>query len=674
MWQLSLFKEFDMKKNGCFFWGGFLLLVAAIVWAGCTSQAIDTPPSGNSDASEQTEDDAAQDNSPALVISADPGDTADVPLVPNSKDISTLGLANPVIIVFNEKSAPTVTEGVNAAVNAETSHVAVTLTAAGSNIVAQGVCTDGSITVTGNYAFNLYLNGLELTSVSGSAINNDGPKAMIVTLVEGTSNRLIDGAGGRQKAAFYSNGDFTIGGSGSLEVRGKTTHAIAAKGAFTQTGGTIWAKEAVKDGINAKTVSVSDGAFTARTKGDGIQGDDGVAITGGAFSIITTADDVKAHGVKSDGDIVLGTGGGGTIPDLAITVYGNGSKALSADGNITIHSGRFTLNTAGNGYWDTTSDETDKTSACAGIKCDGSLLINGGTFAVLSTGTGGKGISVDGDITINGGTFNIATTGKTYVYSAAYDTKSKAIKSDNNLTINNGTIVIKTSTDGAEGLECEYELTINGGIIEINSYDDAINASGGEDGRSGRIVITGGSIFCNSSGNDGIDSNGTITISGGTIVSLGTTAPEEGFDCDNNTFSITGGTLIGLGGATSKPSAGTTTVCTVECNVVYNDLYHIEAADGAEIMTFKMPRTYSSTVCMLFGGSGMARGTSYTLYSGGSVSGGTNFHGLYSGATYTKGSALGTFTGSAYTTLGTASGSPGPGGQRGKPGAPRGAR
>jgi hypothetical protein len=256
------------------------------------------------------------------------------------------------------------------------------------------------------------------------------------------------------------------------------------------------------------------------------------------------------------------------------------------------------------------------------------------------------------------------------VYSTAYDTKSKAVKSDKNLTINNGTIVIKTSTDGAEGLECEYALTINGGIIEINSCDDAINASGGDDGKSGHILITGGSIFCNASDNDGIDSNGTIAISGGTVIALGTTKPEEGFDCDNNTFAITGGTLIGFGGATSKPTANVTTVCTVECNMNYASLYHIEAADGVEIMTFKMPRAYDGTVCMLFGGAEMERGTSYTLYSGGGVSGGTNFHGLYSGATYTKGSAVGTFTGSAYATLGTASGSPGPGGQPGKPGAP----
>jgi hypothetical protein len=656
------YRRFDVKKNtAVIFLRGSFFIAAALVWTACPNPADET--TGNPD----QEKSGGENNGVPMVT--DPGDTADAALVPASKDISDLGLANPLIITFSEAAAaPTVKGGTNATASPETNHVTVTLTASGADIVAQGINAEGSLTFSGDYDFNLYLNGLGLTSSGGGAINNDGTGTMKVTLVEKTENRLIDGAGGSQKAAFYSKGDFTITGGGTLEVRGKTAHAIAAKGAFTQSGGTIRVKESVKDGINAKTVSVSGGAFTARTKGDGIQGDSGVTITGGTFTIITTADDVKAHGIKSDENIAIG-GSGGSAPGITVTVYGSGSKCISADGDITVSSGNLTLNTAGDGYWDTTAEEDDKTTACAGIKCDGDLLIKGGALTIVSTGTGGKGISVDGDIIIDGGTLDVTTAGATYVYSAAYDTKSKAIKSDNNLTINDGTLSIKTYTDGAEGLECEYTLTINGGTIEINSYDDAINASGGDDGKSGSIIITGGKIFCNSSGNDGIDSNGTIAVSGGTVIALGTTAPEEGFDCDNNPFTVTGGTLIGFGGATSKPTSAASK-CAVECNVRYASLYHIEASDGTAIMTFEMPRTYSGTVCMLFGGGEMTRGTSYTLYSGGGVSGGSNFHGLYSGATYTKGSAVGTFTGSAYATVGTPSGSPPGPGQPEMPGGP----
>jgi hypothetical protein len=431
-------------------------------------------------------------------------------------------------------------------------------------------------------------------------------------------------------------------------------------------------KEAASDGVNAKSVTVTGGSWTSRTVGDGLQGDDGVSITGGAFSIITQADQVKAHGVKSDGDITIGAGGTAG-PTMDITVYGSGAKCLSADGGVAIHGGTLALSTAGNGYWDTTETEADKTTGCAGIKCDGDLLIDGGNTTIVSTGTGGKGISVDGDITIAGGVVNVTTSGKTYKYSNAYDTKSKAIKSDNNLTISGGTVRCKTYTDGAEGLECEYKLTISGGLVELETYDDGINASGGDTGRAGEVIISGGKIFCSASNNDGIDSNGTITISGGTIISLGATSPEEGFDCDNNTFKIIGGALIGIGGATSKPTNGVSTQCAVEANVTASTLYRIEDAAGNAALTFKPSRNYIGTVCILFSSPGMAAGTTYTFYSGGSVSGGANFHGLYSGADYTKGTSVASFTASApYATVGTSSGSPGAGGQPGTPGKPPG--
>ena len=107
------------------------------------------------------------------------------------------------------------------------------------------------------------------------------------------------------------------------------------------------------------------------------------------------------------------------------------------------------------------------------------------------------------------------------------------------LTINKGTINVTTSKSEAEGIESKTNLIINDGTIEVNAYDDCINAKK-------TLVINGGTIYCYSTTNDGIDSNGTMTITGGTIISAGAAAPEEGLDCDNNTFKITGGTIIGM--------------------------------------------------------------------------------------------------------------------------------
>ncbi|MDR1785115.1 MAG: carbohydrate-binding domain-containing protein [Spirochaetaceae bacterium] len=628
---------------------GILLIFLVMIFADCSfSFAADGDTEG-------------EETGALPVVAADPGSAEDGAFTPGSKTLAALGLTSPVVIDFGDNAAaPTVTQGANASVDATTTDVTVMLTTAGANIVVQGVTADGSITINGNHAFSLYLNGASVTNTDGPAFNNEDSGAATVVLVSGTTNRFYDTAGNNAvNAAFYSKGAlaFASGGNGTLELRGlgaKKGHAIATKGAFTLAGGSVWVKEAASDGVNAKSVTITGGAWDSYTIGDGLQGDDGVSITGGTFTIVTTekasdgSTNVKAHGVKSDGNITIGAAGTAG-PTMDITVYGNGSKCLSADGNLAIHSGTLSLSTAGNGYWDTTETEADKTTGCAGIKCDGDLLIDGGNTTIVSTGTGGKGISVDGDITIVGGVVDVTTSGKTYKYSNAYDTKSKAIKSDNNLTISGGTVRCKTYTDGAEGLECEYKLTISGGLVELETYDDGINASGGDTGNAGEVII-----------------------SGGTIVSVGSTSPEEGFDCDSNTFTITGGTLIGLGGATSKPTSASTQ-CAVEANVSSSTLYHIEDAAGNAVLTFKPSRGYSGTVCILASSPGMTAGTGYTFYSGGGVSGGSDFHGLYSGAAYTKGTPVASFTASApYATVGTASGSPGAGGQKGTPGAPPG--
>jgi len=175
------------------------------------------------------------------------------------------------------------------------------------------------------------------------------------------------------------------------------------------------------------------------------------------------------------------------------------------------------------------------------------------------------------------------------------------------------------------------------------------------------LYINGGSLYVYSQSNDGIDSNGTLTITGGQTISVGAGNPEEGFDCDNNTFKITGGIAIGIGGATSMPTENVSTQRSVRLGGgLANQLIHIEATDGsAEVLTFLIPRTYNT---MLFSSPKLDSGTSYTVYTGGSVTDGADSNGLYTSGTYEKSDATTgvTFTTTAMVT--TAGGSAGPGG------------
>ncbi|MFV0467805.1 MAG: carbohydrate-binding domain-containing protein [Dysgonomonas sp.] len=543
-----------------------------------------------------------------------------------------------------------------------------------------GTTTDGSLKLYSGYKYYMILNGVNITNNDGPAINIQSGKKATIVLADGTTSYLTDGTTYTanetedQKGTFFSEGQLNFEGSGTLSVKGNYGHAIASDDYIRLKTGNIIVTGAVKDGIHSKDyfrmdggslnitatsdgvecdegyVQINDGNITINSGGDGIVAsyNDGdativstVVINGGTIGI--TTNDKKGAGIKSKASSVTINAG-----SINVNVKGIASKALSSGGDMFIVNGNITLTTSGGAYYDT--DDLDVSSA-AGIKCDGNLKIDNGTLTITSSGAGGKGISADGTLVVNNGTIAVTTTGDRYVYNSSNDTAAKAIKSDGNLTVNGGSITISTSKTEAEGLESKDSLFINGGTIEIVAYDDGINATN-------HIQINGGTIYVYSQTNDGIDSNGTLTITGGTVISSGSTSPEEGFDCDQNTFKITGGLLIGTGGATSTPTAN---VCTQRSliygagSVTSGQYVQIKSSTG-DILVYKLPRTYNS-MTMLFSSPDMASGTTYTISKGGSVTGGTDFHGLYTGATYSGGTTAYTFNPtSMVTTVGSTGG------------------
>jgi hypothetical protein len=596
-------------------------------------------------------DDGGFGSDTAPVVPADPGNPEDGDFAPNPQPVN---FDNAVVITFigDSASISNPLEGNGVSVARSGAHVTVTSTVDGTEVtyVLSGVTANGSLKLYGAYKLGVALNGAGITNPNGAAINIQCKKKVTLTLVDQTVNRLMDGSpyeqveGEDMKGALFSEGQLNVYGGGTLEVRGKAKHAICTDDYFRLYSGSIYVKEAASDGVHASDeVTVEGGALDIRSAGDGVESEKStVTVTGGTLSITTTG--AKGHGLKSASATAISGS-----PNLSISTYGSASKGISAGAAVSIAGGTLAINTSGDAIYDATDGEI---SSPSGLKCDGNMTMSGGALTILSAGRGGKGISVDGTLTIDGGSVEATTTGEVFRYGRD-DASAKAIKCDGNLTVNGGTLRLKTYGVEAEGMESKATLAINGGVVEIEAYDDAINAAT-------HIQINGGSIYCRSAANDGLDCNGTITVAGGAVVSVGTSSPEEGFDCDNHTFKITGGTLVGTGGATSTPTAG---VCTQRL-LVYNgapsgvQLVRIErTSDGAEVLTFALPRTYSQSACLLFSSPQLAASTGYTIYTGGSVAGGSNFHGIYTGATYTKGTSAATFTTSTMvTTVGRSTG------------------
>lgn len=160
-----------------------------------------------------------------------------------------------------------------------------------------------------------------------------------------------------------------------------------------------------------------------------------------------------------------------------------------------------------------------------GVSCKDILKIAGGTLEVAAVNHGVKGNDA---LVIYDGQLNVTAVGD-------------GIKSDTLAAVLGGDIQIR---DCKEGLEAET-VVIHGGKIELTARDDGINAS--TDGaNTPQIYFMGGTITVQAEG-DGIDSNGSVHMSGGQVIVHGPSGRENGpLDYDME-FELTGGVLAAFG-------------------------------------------------------------------------------------------------------------------------------
>ena len=159
-------------------------------------------------------------------------DITDISVVSNpSSDVED----NTVNIVYNGTTATvTMADNVMPYVTATVSGAHVTImqtnTAAVDDdeitYVLSGTTTDGGFSLDGSYKCTVALAGLTLTNPSGAAINISNGKRIQISAKKNTVNTLTDGAGGSQTGCIYSKGQIQLQGNGTLNVTGKTKHAI----------------------------------------------------------------------------------------------------------------------------------------------------------------------------------------------------------------------------------------------------------------------------------------------------------------------------------------------------------------------------------------------------------------------------------------------------------------
>lgn len=485
----------------------------------------------------------------------------------------------------------------------------VTISKEGCYLIS-GELEDGQIIVDAGDSdkVQLVLDNASIHCSTGSAILVRNADKVKVTLAADSENELSDGTeyqtdDDNPDAALFSKDDLVINGSGSLTVQGNYKHGIAGNDDLVITGGRLTVnslshalrgKDSVaildgtfvltsqKDGIQASNtedstkgwVQIDGGNFTIQSSGDGIQAETNLSIYDGSFTI------TSGGGAVNGADHTENRGGGfgrpgGNRPDSANGQTSPEMPSQPAEGGQTpsempSQPAEGEQSSSGNesdyselifdpdDFDDTSTDDSDTTVSTKGIKAGNALLIQQGTFVIDSAD---DAIHSNYSVTIDGGSFQLSS-GDDGIHAEAY------------LNINGGTTTIAESYEGLEAAQ----IHISGGTTQVSSSDDGLNATGGSSfelvdgllvlkdisssdteqtfgGRGGMfevedncdITISGGNLTVTTSNGDGIDSNGSLNVSGGTVLVFGSSSGGEGALDYTGSSSISGGTLVALG-------------------------------------------------------------------------------------------------------------------------------
>ena len=426
--------------------------------------------------------------------------------------------------------------------------------------LVEGESSDGSLVVEADTTCIVILNGLQITSKKSAAISFPKKQKVNIELPKGSQNILCDAVSRNEKddakACLFSKGTLSFTGKGSLMVSGKYGHGIASSKNITVDGSHLMVADVIKNGIHCDKFTLKKGQIDLHLQNDaskGIKAKEELVIKGGTIEGESAGGMTNEDGdlsysslLKSDGMMNIS---GGT---LTLKQYGDGGRCISVDKDMTITAGTMNLECYGNGgqYTNTNNELDYYTPKC--ITVDDSLKIENGAVTCLSTGLGGKGI-VTGKLlsigshhkeeNVEAPTISVETQGECIINDEDEDQRfgcPKGIKSDSLLIINDGDITVTTAGMGGEGIECNDSMYVCGGKVECMTFDDGINVAR-------TIEIAGGQVYCNSENNDGIDSNGSIHISGGIVASVNQTKPNESFDSEGGQFFLTGGTVFGIG-------------------------------------------------------------------------------------------------------------------------------
>jgi hypothetical protein len=353
----------------------------------------------------------------------------------------------------------------------------------------------------------------------------------------------------------------TVSGDGA--TADGSTVTISAPGTYRINGTLDDGQVIVSSEADGLVRLVLDGADITSSTGSAIavtQADDvSVVLADGSSNSLTDAstyadtseDAPNAALFSSDAMVISGTG--------ALNVTGRSNDGIASKDGLVIASGDLTV-----------------TAVDDGVRGKDFLVVTGGALDVDATGDGLKADNEDGT-NDDGETVGYAALLGGEITVASGD---DGVHAESDLLVGDATVTVSESV---EGLEAAHIL-VTAGTVDVTSSDDGFNAAGGtstaataetaDSGAEGEpptsdtmpeggppqggggmpgeaagdfsLAITDGTVTVDAGG-DGLDSNGTLTVSGGDVTVFGPTDGGNGTLDSAGAITVNGGTLLAVG-------------------------------------------------------------------------------------------------------------------------------
>lgn len=551
-----------MKKNSIIKSATSITLLAALALTGCsatsTSNASATATSATSTSasnSSGTKSKAADSFSTDVKSGAKLAEDTHY----SAKDLTWDSSSEVTIDLSN----PTATDGVTV------SDGVITITKAGNYKLTGTYSGQIKVEAADSDMVRLILNNATITNSTGAAINVVEADEVVIYTASGTTNTVSDGssysdtASGSPDAAIYSKSDLTLAGEGTLKVEGKYEEGIHTT-----------------DGL-----VIASGTLEVNAANTGIKGKDYVDILDGTITVTASQDGIKATN-DTDGNRGWVRLSGGTVNISA------GDDGFKAERVLEISGGTLNITQANEGieaqYINILDGTVNVTSSDDGINA---------SYSTTSTSTESASTSTTQTTQNNQG--NQSAQGNQAAPQAPSGSAGQAPAGGQ---APSGSMGQPPAGGGAGGGGAAGGMGGGGGTFEV--VDATIN-------------ITGGTVTVNTNG-DGIDSNGTATLSGGTLIVNGPfTGGNASLDTNGdlllNGATVTAGNSGDMFEAPSTNSTSGYVKISNVSNLSAGTTVQVADSSGNVVANYKV--TNSNTALILVSSSKITKGQSYTVYT-----------------------------------------------------------